>query len=187
MSKSYDSCIQRALVEKAQPIVDLLRQRQLSVVTAESCTAGLIAAILSHAHGAGDCLHGGFITYSKGHKSSSLGVDPTLLHTIGSVNAEVARQMAQGALQRSVATVALAVTGVLGPDPDEDNVPPGVVYVAVARTGFDPQITPCTFSSKDPDEVRHRATAEALQSLMNMARRDEGAHTREVTGHVGAG
>jgi nicotinamide-nucleotide amidase len=186
MSKPYDSCIQRGLIAKAQPIVDLLRHKQLSVITAESCTAGLIAAILSHARGAGGCLHGGFITYSKAHKSSALGVDSTLLHSVGSVNAEVARQMALGALQRSAATVALAVTGVLGPAPDEDDAPAGLVYVAGARTGFETQIIERRFYCEHPDEVRQCAIAEALKVLLNIARDDARPPVPGAARYVGA-
>ena len=167
--RASDRCIRRALVAKAQPIIDVLRERKLTVVTAESCTAGLVAAILSHARGAGDCLQGGFVTYSKAHKTSALGVDATLLRTAGSVNAEVARQMAQGALQRSAAAVAVAVTGVLGPDPDEDHAPAGLIYVAAARTGFALQVTERKFFADEPDEVRHCAIAQALKALHNIA------------------
>ena len=170
MDKLNSGCIQHALVEKAQPIIDVLRQQNLSVVTAESCTGGLIAAILSHARGAGECLHGGFVTYSKAHKSLALGVDAELLRTEGSVNADVARQMAQGALGRSAATMALAVTGVLGPDPDEDEAPPGLVFVATARSGFETRVIERKFYCESPDEVRQCAVTEALKALLAMGR-----------------
>jgi hypothetical protein len=75
MSETFGGCVQRSLVVKAQPIVHLLPQQQQSVVTAESCTAGLIAAILAHAQGADECLHGGFIASSKQHESLALGAD----------------------------------------------------------------------------------------------------------------
>ncbi len=169
LKKVFDSCIERALAEKARPIVDLLRRRRLSVVTAESCTAGLIAAILSHAPHAGECLHGGFVAYSKEHKTSSLGVDAKLLRTVGSVNVEVARQMAVGALRHSIATVAIAVTGVLGPDPDEDGNPPGLIYMAAARTGFEPIIVERIYRSKNPDVVRRCTVEQTLELLLRMA------------------
>jgi nicotinamide-nucleotide amidase len=172
MDRIDDSCVQRALVERAQPIVDQLRRRGLWVITAESCTAGLIAAILSHARGAGECLHGGFVTYSKAHKSASLGVDPILLRTAGSVNAEVARQMAEGALRHSGASVSVSVSGVLGPDPDEDGAPPGLVFVAAARTGFETVVIERRFYCETPDEVRQCAIVEALKALLNVVRRD---------------
>jgi nicotinamide-nucleotide amidase len=163
-----ESCITGALVEQAQPIINILRERNLSVVTAESCTAGLIAAILSHAPHAGECLHGGFVVYSKDHKTSSLGVDATLLTTKGSVNAEVALQMAQGALHRSSASVSLAVTGVLGPDPDDDGNAAGLVYFAACRAGFEPLSVRQFFAGEKPDVVRRRAVEQGLQLLLRM-------------------
>jgi nicotinamide-nucleotide amidase len=72
-------CIERQLVGRAQPVIDALRAAGLSVATAESCTAGLIAAILSHAQNASDCLHGGFVVYTKANKAKVLGVDRALL------------------------------------------------------------------------------------------------------------
>jgi nicotinamide-nucleotide amidase len=164
-----ENCITAALVEKAQPIVDALRERNLSVVTAESCTAGLIAAILSHAQHAGECLHGGFVVYSKEHKSASLGVNAALLKSKGSVNAEVALQMAQGALHRSAACVSLAVTGVLGPDPDEDSNPPGLMYFAACREGLEPLTLRQIFACESPDSVRRCAVEQGLRLLLRIA------------------
>ncbi len=165
-----EHCIERGLVENAQPVVDALRASRLCAVTAESCTGGLVAAILSHALRAGECLHGGYVVYSKAQKSSALGVDLNLLETKGSVNAQVALQMAQGALARSSATVAVAVTGVLGPDPDEDNNPPGLLYVATCRKGFKPLLSKLQYTDANPDTVRRRAVEESLQLLLRAAR-----------------
>jgi nicotinamide-nucleotide amidase len=120
-------CSERALIDEARPVVDRLRERGLSVVTAESCTAGLISAVLTHIPGVGECFQGAFVAYSKEHKVAALGVDEALLREKGSVNRETAEQMARGALQNSRATLAIAVTGVLGPDPDEDGNPAGLV------------------------------------------------------------
>jgi nicotinamide-nucleotide amidase len=87
MMPDTENGIERALAEKAQPLVDALRQKHLSAVTAESCTASLVAANLSHAPHAGECLHGGYVVYSKEHKSAALGVDAALLRSRGSMNA----------------------------------------------------------------------------------------------------
>ena len=76
----------------------LLSARQLSVVTAESCTAGLVSAVLSTAEGASEFLHGGYVTYTKAQKTAALGVPADLLSSQGAVNEEVARRMALGAL-----------------------------------------------------------------------------------------
>jgi nicotinamide-nucleotide amidase len=164
-----DNCVTLDLVEKAQPIIDALRHQNLSVVTAESCTAGLVAAILSHAPHAGECLHGGFVTYSKEHKTSSLGVDAALLKSKDSVNAEVALQMAQGALKRSPASVSLAVKGVLGPEPDEDGNPAGLVYFAACRDGWKPLTLRQKFDRETPDAVRWCAVNQGLQLLLQIA------------------
>lgn len=164
-----ENCISQALVERARPVVDALRARKLSVVTAESCTAGLIAAVLSHVPHAGECLDGGFVAYSKEHKSVCLGVNAAQLISKGSVNAEVALAMAQGALRRSSADVSLAVTGVLGPDPDEDANPAGLVYFAACRVGLAPFTSRQIFSEESPDAVRRRAVEHALDLLLQMA------------------
>lgn len=157
------------LARAAQPVVDALRVRNLSVVTAESCTAGLVAAVLSHAKHAGDCFHGGYVAYSKDHKAASLGVNQALLMRSGSVSAEVARQMVRGALGQSSADIAVAITGVLGPDPDEDGNPAGLLYFAVGRRSCDPMISKQVFANEEPDTVRRCAVQHALKLLHQMA------------------
>ena len=121
------------LVRRAHEIVRLLKRKKLRIVTAESCTGGLIAAALSQAPGAAEVLEGGFVTYSKAQKSTALGVNRAQLTRHGAVTAAVARRMAEGALARSAAQVAIAVTGVLGPKVDEDGNPVGLVYFGCAR------------------------------------------------------
>jgi nicotinamide-nucleotide amidase len=107
----------------------------LTLVTAESCTAGRLAAALSEAPGAADQFHGGFVTYTKRAKTKLLGVDEILLREKGAVCAEVAEAMAAGALLRSTADIAVSVTGVAGPEPDEDGNPVGLIYCAGAKRG----------------------------------------------------
>jgi nicotinamide-nucleotide amidase len=122
----------RKLKERAEKAIKTLRRNNLSLVTAESCTAGLLAALLSKAKGAGDVLEGGFVCYSKEQKCVALHVSPTTLKEKTAVSSEVAQEMARGALKRSTATTAIAVTGVLGPKPDEDGNPVGLVYLAIS-------------------------------------------------------
>jgi nicotinamide-nucleotide amidase len=162
-------CIERELAGHAQPVIDALRAAGLSVATAESCTAGLIAAILSHAQNASDCLHGGFVAYTKASKAKVLGVDRSLLNAQGAVSAEVARQMAERALLRSPANIAVSVTGVLGPDPDEDGNPAGLVYFAVCREGHEAVVSRQDFSQLEPDDVRRAAVLHALELLQRSA------------------
>ncbi|HEX5282043.1 MAG TPA: CinA family protein [Micropepsaceae bacterium] len=146
-------CFPPGLSAQANRIVKLLREHSLTVVTAESCTAGLIAALLSKPEGASDVLHGGFVTYSKVQKSRVLGVLAALLKRDGSVTAKVASEMASGALRRSPADIALAVTGVLGPAPDEDGNPVGLVYFACVRRGHKPRALRRKFVKRDHDTL----------------------------------
>src|SRR4051812_24707824 len=114
-----------SLKQQADTVIKKLKKQKLSVVTAESCTAGLLAALLSKPEGAGDVLEGGFVCYSKEQKNIALGVPNGVLDTKTAVASEVATAMAKGALNRSKANIGLAVTGVLGPEPDEDGNPVG--------------------------------------------------------------
>jgi nicotinamide-nucleotide amidase len=101
----------------------------------------------------------------RNREFSGLGVCRELLQRQGSVNAEVARQLAQGALERSPADIAVAVTGVLGPDDDEDGNPPGLVWFAVTRTGHGSRVIEEHFNHGDPDDVRRSAIFRALTLL----------------------
>ncbi len=99
----------------------------------KSCTGGALAALLADTPGAGDAFEGGFVTYSKANKTAALGVPAELIETHTAVSAEVAKAMAQGALAHCPADIAVAITGVAGPEPDEDGNPVGLVYLAAAH------------------------------------------------------
>lgn len=163
-------CIEMDLASRAQPVVDALRSSGRSVVTAESCTAGLLAAVLSHAEAASECLHGGFVVYTKAQKQAALGVEQTEMQLHGAVNGEVAKQMAEGALHRSPATVAVSITGVLGPNPDEDGSPPGLVYLGLAEAGKPTITVRHDFGKVDPDYIRKETVSRALDMLLGAAR-----------------
>jgi nicotinamide-nucleotide amidase len=169
MTSTSEFCIDGPLIEQASSLVELLRARHLTVVTAESCTGGLIATALSHARGASECLQGGFVVYTKDQKAAALGVSRELLARAGSVNAEVAAQLAQGALERSGAQLAISVTGVLGPEPDEDGNPPGQVYFGLLRPGAGAQVSAQHFPFKDPHRVRRDVVLHALSLLHDAA------------------
>ena len=124
----------------AQRALDALRAARATIVTAESCTAGTISALLAQAEGASDILHGGFTTYTKEHKTKALGVSERLLKEQGAVNADVVRQLAAGALERSPATIAIAISGVLGPEPDEDGNPVGLVFFCLLAKDRPPTV-----------------------------------------------
>lgn len=112
-------------------LVARLRELRQTVATAESLTAGMVAAELASVPGASAVLRGGLIVYATELKAKLAGVDEGLLAEHGAVHPDVAAQLAAGARERCEATWGLGLTGVAGPDP-QDGVAPGTVYVAVA-------------------------------------------------------
>ena len=158
-----------ALVETARKVLGLAKENGLTIVTAESCTSGLLASVLSEAPGAAEFLDGGFIVYTKRNKAIALGVPEELLRTKGAVSAEVARAMAEGALERSPAQMSAAITGVAGPSPDEDGNPVGLVYIATARRGFPTSHLQRNYGDLGRDAVRERAMEDALAALSRAA------------------
>lgn len=140
-----------------------------SIVTAESCTAGRLASVLSEAPGAADHLHGGFVTYTKANKTKALGVPEVLLKRKGAVCGGVAIAMAEGALARSPANLAVAITGVAGPEPDEGGNPVGLVCIAVVRRGFEPRHFEKRYGNIGRGRIQQKAIADALTELRRIA------------------
>lgn len=115
----------------AAATVNCLKQHRLLLTTAESCTAGKIISLLSQVEGSGACIECGYVVYSEEAKQRLLGVSAYTIATFNLTSCEVAREMAQGALRDSPAQVAVATTGLLGPD-SIDGIPPGTVCFAWA-------------------------------------------------------
>ena len=124
-----------SLVREAAELLDACRSRGLKIATAESCTGGLIAAILTEVPGSSDVFERGFVTYSNEAKTEQLGVLAELIEKHGAVSGEVAQAMANGALGHSRADIAIAVTGVAGPGGGTKAKPVGLVHLAAARRG----------------------------------------------------
>ncbi len=125
-----------AVVDKAGRLLALCRARGLRVATAESCSGGLIAACLTDIAGSSAVVDRGFVTYSNEAKRDLLGVPDALLLRVGAVSEEVAQAMAAGALARSDADLAVAVTGIAGPGGGTPAKPVGLVHIACAsRSG----------------------------------------------------
>jgi nicotinamide-nucleotide amidase len=123
------------LTARAAALIDLCRSRRLMLATAESCTGGLIAGLITAVPGSSDVLDCGFVTYSNDAKARMIGVSPQLIAEHGAVSEGVARAMAEGALAQSAADVAIAVTGVAGPGGGTALKPVGLVHCAAARKG----------------------------------------------------
>ncbi len=125
------------MAAKAKPssgkqIIDILTERNQTIVTAESCTGGMIAAALTDVPGASAALYGGYITYANAAKSKMIHVQSRLIRDYGAVSNQVARAMADGARNTANVDFAVAVTGIAGPDGGTEKKPVGLVYVAVS-------------------------------------------------------
>ena len=139
MADTADFVLPGELVEAARKVVEANRAAGRRIAVAESCTAGLVCAALTEVAGSSDVFEGGFVTYSNEMKTDLLGVSEEVLETFGAVSVAVAWAMAQGALKRSRAHTAVAVTGVAGPGGGTANKPVGTVVFARARRGADPK------------------------------------------------
>lgn len=150
-------------------LADALRQAGLRMATAESCTGGLIAGACTTIAGSSDWFERGFVTYSNEAKTEMLGVDPALIGGHGAVSEPVARAMAEGAIARSHAQLAVAVTGVAGPGGGSASKPVGTVWLAWARAG-QPTRTELLNLSGDRRAVREQTVLHALQGMLAAAR-----------------
>ena len=135
MSETLEPALPDHLDEQAERLMHELCDQGLTIATAESCTGGMLAALLTDIEGAGHGFDRGFVTYSKGSKAELLGIEPNLLDHNDAVSEVVARAMAEGALKRSHADIAIAVTGFAGPA--GDGCEEGLVHMALARRNDD--------------------------------------------------
>jgi nicotinamide-nucleotide amidase len=153
------------LAELSQRIGTLLRERALTLATAESCTGGWVAEIVTHTGGSSEWFERGFVTYSNQAKSDMLGVKPEILAAHGAVSEETAREMAAGAIANSRATVALAITGIAGPTGGSPEKPVGTVCFAWCRRGATAQSERRQFGG-DREAVRRQSAIHALEGLL---------------------
>jgi len=159
--------------EEAAAVIATAKKLGLTVGCAESLTGGLVAADIVSIPGASAVFRGSIVAYDSMLKNDLLGVDASTLASTGAVTAEVASAMAEGALARLGVDVAVATTGVAGPDPDPvSGEAPGAVFIAVAGGGLGTLVREMSLEG-DRDEIRQRATRAALQALL------DGLSTRE--------
>jgi nicotinamide-nucleotide amidase len=154
-----------ALLSEARALLDAARSNGLHIATAESCTGGLIAALLTEIPGSSDVVERGFVTYSNDAKTDLLDVPAEMLRANGAVSREVARAMAQGALAHSRAELAVAVTGIAGPGGGSAEKPVGLVHLATARRDGEIVAKQCRFGDIGREQVRLLTVAEALRML----------------------
>ena len=154
-----------ALLSRAAALVAAAQARGLAIATAESCTGGLVAALLTEVPGSSAVMERGFVTYSNAAKSGMLGVPAGLIAAEGAVSAPVARAMAEGALAHAAADVAVAITGVAGPGGGTAAKPVGLVQFACARRGGPVEAVERRFGDIGRGAVRLASVAQALDLL----------------------
>jgi nicotinamide-nucleotide amidase len=161
------------LIAEASALLDGFRKRGLKLATAESCTGGLVAGLLTEIAGSSDVVERGFVTYSNAAKHELLGVPEAMLAAHGAVSAPVARAMAEGALAHSSADVAVSVTGVAGPGGGSAEKPVGLVHFAAAcRVGPESNRVlhrERRFGNIGRGEIRLASVREALQLISRAA------------------
>ena len=153
----------------AREVLDTCRAAGLMVATAESCTGGLVSATLVDIPGSSHVVERGFVTYSNAAKTELLGVPADVIAANGAVSEPVARAMAEGALARSRAQIAVGVTGVAGPGGTRDK-PEGLVHFACAREGAPTVHARIEFGPLGRTEVRTRSVRQALEMVLDACR-----------------
>lgn len=148
-------------------VLQACRAKGLTIATAESCTGGMVGAALTDVAGSSDVFERGFLTYSNDAKTEMLGVKPATLEAFGAVSEEVAREMAEGALANSHATLAVSITGIAGPG-GSDHKPEGRVCFGIADAEYTMTET-VEFGPLGRAEVRRAATDYALALLAQRA------------------
>ena len=153
------------LSEKAALVIKTAHDKSYMITTAESCTGGMIATVLTNEAGASKAFERGFVTYTNFAKHQQLGVPMVLLNTIGAVSKEVAVQMAEGALNHSPCHISIAVTGIAGPDGGTEEKPVGTVHIA-SKCMRNPTIHEEHHFSGDRSEIREATVLAALDLLL---------------------
>ncbi|RYG92106.1 CinA family protein [Loktanella sp. IMCC34160] len=149
---------------EAAKVLDAARARGLMIATAESCTGGLIAGALTAVPGSSDVVDRGFITYSNAAKIEMLGIRPETLDQFGAVSEEIAREMADGALARSNAALAVSVTGIAGPGGSEHKPEGRVCFGLASPSGTVTETV--EFGAIGRDQVRAATVDHALALLL---------------------
>ncbi len=157
------------LTAQAVRLIDLCRRKKLMLATAESCTGGLIAAVITSVPGSSDVFDSGFVTYSNAAKTAMIGVPAGLIVEVGAVSEEVARAMASGALTHGAADITIAVTGIAGPGGGSALKPVGLVHCAIASKAGEVLHQELQLGDIGRDMVRNRTVSRALQMAYTLA------------------
>jgi len=159
------------LLELAKEVLAAAKASKKRIVTAESCTGGLLAGCLTANAGSSDVMDCGFITYSNESKSRLLGVPRDAVSEFGAVSDIVASAMAEGALAQTDADMAVSITGIAGPGGGTKEKPVGLVYMAIAQTNTDAMVKRYIFAGTRSD-IRRAAVGAAMELLLGSLKDD---------------
>jgi nicotinamide-nucleotide amidase len=154
------------LVDLAKEVLNAAKAQKKRIVTAESCTGGMLGGCLTANAGSSDVVDCGFITYSNESKSRLLGVPRDAVESFGAVSDIVASAMAEGALAQTDADMAVSITGIAGPGGGTKEKPVGLVYMALAQLGADAVVKRYVFAGTRTD-IRRAAVGAAMEMLLS--------------------
>ena|SRR3989338_312780 len=150
-----------SLLSQTKKILQIAEEKNLKIAIAESCTGGLLSALFTEIPGSSKVLECGFVVYSNQAKIEMLAVNKQTLEKFGAVSEEIAQEMAQGVLKNSAADIAIAITGIAGPDGGSDEKPVGFVYIALNK------LVRKFYFSGNRHEIRKSTLISALQMIEN--------------------
>lgn len=160
------------IADAARRLLDICRRKNLTVATAESCTAGLVAGVLTEIPGASSILDRGFITYSNAAKQDMLGVPAATLARFGAVSRETAEEMVRGALAHAPVDLAVSVTGIAGPDGGSAEKPVGLVHFAAASRSGQCVHAERRFGEIGRADIRKQSVLQAFRMLHDLAEKE---------------
>lgn len=160
------------IVEAARRLLEICKRKHLLFATAESCTAGLVAGMLTEVPGTSSVLDRGFITYSNQAKQDLLGVSAATLQARGAVSRETAEEMARGALAHAPVDLAVSVTGIAGPDGGSAEKPVGLVHFGAASRSGQFVHAEKRFGNIGRTEIRKQSVLQALRMLQDVAEQE---------------
>ena len=165
-------------------VVGLLREQSRTLTTIESCTGGLVGAMLSSIAGVSDVYVGGYITYSNEMKASCVGVSPKTIEEHGAVSGQTAIEMASGGLRAASADLAVSITGIAGPSGGSEEKPVGTVWICITRADRKPDCRRFVFVG-DREAIRTAAALTAIKMLKQSLRNDLGKLADEYEQLIG--
>jgi nicotinamide-nucleotide amidase len=161
------------IIDASIKLLDLCKEKKLTVATAESCTGGLVAGALSEISGSSSVLDRGFVTYSNEAKQQMLGVTPSTIDVYGAVSKECAEEMAKGALAHAQVDLAVSITGIAGPTGATPGKPIGLVYFCAASRSGRVIAHDRKYGDIGRSNVRRASVIQALAMLQELAEKEE--------------